>query len=134
MCVLPSRVLPSRVLPSRVLPSRALILIHEYSRPMTRPDWRKSKPIITTYRLYLKVKTFSYTKQEVSSLDRLYLCIACNITDTDWYYVYTSISFYGLSNYLDRYDNDIYMTKSDGIKDAIQFYNNQMFRSRRGCH
>jgi hypothetical protein len=116
------------------LPSRALLLIHEYSRPVTRGNWRKSKPIITTYRLYLKVKTFSYAKQEVSSLDRLYLCIAYNITDTEWYDVYTSISFCGLYNYLQICDGDTYMTHSDGIKDAIHYYTIQMFRSRRGCH
>ncbi len=117
-----------------MLPSRALLLIREYSKPLTRPDWRKSKPIITTYCLYLKVKIFSYAKLEVSPLDRLYLCISCNITDTDWYDVYTSISFYGLYNYLERRNEDTYMTNADGIKDAIQYYNIQMFRSRRRYH
>ena len=116
------------------LPSRALLLIHEYSRPVTRGNWRKSKPIITTYSLYLKVKTFSYAKQEDSSLNRLYLCIAFNITNTDWYYVYTYIRFCGIYNYLQLCDGDTYMTNSDGIKDAIQYYTIQMFRSRRGCH
>jgi hypothetical protein len=42
-------------LPSRALPSRALYLIREYSKPITRPDWRDSKPIITKYQLYLYV-------------------------------------------------------------------------------
>lgn len=37
------------------LPFRAVSLIREYSKPLTRPDWRQSKPIITTYRLYLVV-------------------------------------------------------------------------------
>jgi hypothetical protein len=53
-------------LPSRVLPSRALQIISEYSKPMTRPDWRQSKPIITTYYLYLKtrgIKIYSNDKQ-----------------------------------------------------------------------
>jgi hypothetical protein len=117
---------------SHALPNRALLLINEYSKPITRPDWRKSKPIITTYCLYLIVKTFSYKKLDVSSLDRLYLCISCNITDTDWYDVYVSISFYGLNNYLERHDT--HMTNADGIKDAIQYYNIQMFRSMRGFH
>ncbi len=26
-----------------VLPSRALLIIHEYSKPLTRPDWRTCK-------------------------------------------------------------------------------------------
>ena len=119
---------------SRALPSRALLLIREYSKPLTRPNWRKSKPIITTYSLFLKVKTFSYAKQEDSSLNRLYLCIAFNITNTDWCYVYTYIRFCGIYNYLQLCDGDTYMTNSDGIKDAIQYYTIQMCRSRRGCH
>ena len=35
------------------LPSRVLLLISEYSKPMTRPDWRQSKPLINPYRLFL---------------------------------------------------------------------------------
>jgi len=48
---LPCRALPCRALPCRALPCRALDLIREYSRPMTRPDWRDSKPIITPHQL-----------------------------------------------------------------------------------
>ena len=44
--------LPIRALPSRALPSRALLLISEYSKPLTRSDWRESIPIITTSCLY----------------------------------------------------------------------------------
>jgi hypothetical protein len=52
----------SYALPSRALPNRALYLISEYSKPMTRPDWRDSKPIITKYQLclYLVLKTNWY--------------------------------------------------------------------------
>ena len=44
----------------QALPSRVLLLISEYSKPMTRPDWRKSKPIITKYQLYLYAMTKWY--------------------------------------------------------------------------
>ena len=52
----------AQALPSRALPSRTLLLISEYSKPMTRPDWRESKPIITKYQLclYLVFKTNWY--------------------------------------------------------------------------
>ena len=88
------------------LPNRALLLINEYSKPLTRPDWRKSKPIVTTYRLYLHVKL------SVSPLNRLQMC---NIVGTYWYYAYTTISFFGLSKYLER-GGDTHMTNADGIK------------------
>jgi hypothetical protein len=32
-----------------MLPQRALTLISEYSKPMTRPDWKKYKPMTRTY-------------------------------------------------------------------------------------
>ena len=36
---------------SHVLPLRALSLISEYSKPITRPEWRRSIPIISPYDL-----------------------------------------------------------------------------------
>ena len=38
--MLSSNVVPSHVVPSHVVPLRALQLIHEYSKPITRSDWR----------------------------------------------------------------------------------------------
>ena len=52
--------LPSHALPSHALPSHALVLIREYSKPITRPDWRDSKPLITRYQLYLYAMTKWY--------------------------------------------------------------------------
>ena len=40
------------LLPKNLLPKNALLLIKEYSKPLTRADWRNSKPIVTTYKLY----------------------------------------------------------------------------------
>jgi hypothetical protein len=45
-----------RLLPSRSLPYNVLRLIHEYSKPLTRTDWRKSKPIITSFYIYKMVQ------------------------------------------------------------------------------
>lgn len=120
--------------PIHTLPFRALRIIGEYSKPLTRPDWRKSKPIITQYCLYLNVKKFSYAKLGVSPLDRLYHYIAFNITNTDWYFAYVYISFHGVHKYIERYDCDKCITNIDGIEDAIQYYNIQIFHLRRGCH
>jgi len=35
------------------LPSRVLLIISEYSKPMTRPDWRQSIPLINPRKLFL---------------------------------------------------------------------------------
>jgi len=102
---------------SYALPSRALLLIRNYSRPMTRPDWRKSKPIITTYRLYLHVKQVidinNYTRYNT-----LYHNVLYKINGTEWYFAYYYIKCYGLS----CYKNDIkYNLKLDvdGLQDAL---------------
>ena len=38
------------------LPSDVFALIRDYSLPITRPNWRQSKPILSTYQLYLIAK------------------------------------------------------------------------------
>ena len=40
--------LPLCALPCRALPCRALHLIREYSKPLTRPDWRTFERSITS--------------------------------------------------------------------------------------
>ncbi len=89
------RSLPCRSLPCRSLPSRALCLIREYSRPITRPDWRQSKPIITPYELYMHIKELI----DLLKNKRLFLIILYNILDTEWFYAYSYIKCYGYKEY-----------------------------------
>jgi hypothetical protein len=119
-----TRALPSytitRALPSYTLPSRALHLIREYSRPLTRPDWRQSKPIISTYRLYLIIKYVMYVPI-ITPKNLLHSMILYNIGETEWYYAYVYIKFYGLNIYLHEY-TDHNMLKADSIEDAISHF------------
>jgi hypothetical protein len=73
------RSLSVRAIPIRAIPIRAVHLISEYSKPLTRPDWRKSLPIVTTFRLYL---TLSPPTSE------LHYIILRNIKETEWYKMY----------------------------------------------
>jgi hypothetical protein len=105
-----------------MLPSRALLLIHEFSRPMTRPDWRKSRPIITTYRLYIRVQhLYNYLfKSELKKL--LYRTILHNIYQTDWYYAFYYIKYHGLSTYTRDYLNTTRIINMEGIEEATYYY------------
>jgi hypothetical protein len=104
--------LPSRSLPSRSLPYHALRLIHEYSKPLTRPDWRKSKPIITSYKLYISAHfKCKYTQ--------LMFNLLLNIIETDWYYLYMNVNYNGLNNVFIKLDS---LMKIDGIKEALINY------------
>ena len=78
------------------LPSRAITLIHEYSRPLTRPDWRQSKPIITTYDLYLHVKYID-PRNLFPPTEMLHRVILHNILNTDWYFNYYYNTKYNLT-------------------------------------
>ena len=69
-----------------MLPSRALKLISEYSKPITRSDWKKSKPLVTQFNIYL----FSISRN--SKWSKLKFRIFCLILDTDWYYIFISLN------------------------------------------
>ena len=83
--------LTSNVLPSNVLPSNDLRIISEYSKPVTRSNWRDSKPIVSVYKLYLRV----YSRNNIDSLRYL---IYRNIRDTDWFEQYWHVRCYGISS------------------------------------
>ena len=88
---LPSFALPNLMLPNLMLPNRALLLIRDYSRPMTRPDWRKSKTLVTQHHIYL----FAVLRNHKYPQLQFYTFI--NIIQTDWYYKFNK------NNDFDRY-------------------------------
>jgi hypothetical protein len=113
--------LPHRALPCRALPCRVLSLIREYSQPMTRPDWRQSKPIITTYRLYEYILLHRLVNPLNNIYNTLYQLTFWRIIDTDWYNAYEFIRFYGLQYYLHM--GGKHNLNDDGIQYAIDYYN-----------
>jgi len=80
---------------------------------MTRPDWRNSKPVITTFRLYLRVRFVTLT-------NKLHNNLLCNIIDTEWYNVYQNQynKYKGIKSHL-KMNTEHNMSKAD----AIQHYN-----------
>uniref|UniRef100_A0A6C0JIA4 Uncharacterized protein n=1 Tax=viral metagenome TaxID=1070528 RepID=A0A6C0JIA4_9ZZZZ len=72
-----------------LLPSNVLRLIKEYSKPITRPNWRNSKPIVSVYEIYMGV----YTSWDQ---DDLHYLIYRNIKKTYWYDIYWRIKVAGL--------------------------------------
>ena len=103
----------AQTLPSRSLPYHALRLISEYSKPMTRPDWRNSKPIITSFYIYKMVQTTPVF------LTPLIYGLYMNIMKTEWYGLFIYVRKYGLNGM------DDYLMKINGIDDALTFYVNK---------
>jgi hypothetical protein len=99
----------------KMLPSRAIKLISEYSKPVTRSDWRKSKPLVTQFNIYL----FSISRN--SKWSKLKVRIFCLILDTDWYYIFIFIKQYGLDQYYYHYGYNRILDM-DGIMDADNWF------------
>ena len=85
----------SYALPSHALPSHALRLIREYSKPLTRPDWR-SLHRISNYHLL-----FCITNDNIST--RLLNIINRNMQSSDWFCMFSFIELWGLTNASIRY-------------------------------
>ena len=92
-----------------MLPSRALLLINEYSKPLTRPDWRQSKPILSVYDLYRTV----YASWDE---DELHYILYRNLKNTYWYDIYWCIKIHGVYMCCSRYN----ITRCDIRKLGIQ--------------
>jgi hypothetical protein len=107
----------------QVLPYRALSLIREYSKPLTRPDWRESNPIMSTYKIYL------YTRPcHINLLRKIkfkYLCkiIFLNIMQTDWHRLYVDIMRIGINNAAIQFNIPIEkIIQTDGLNEANTYY------------
>ena len=104
-------------------PPEILRLIREYSLPITRPDWRKSKPIITTYQMFLLAEqrnTYFWTYN-------CYERVLEHIRETEWFYSYKTILEYGFDVYKRHYyykygvhSRNIHTI--DGLQEALYIY------------
>lgn len=107
----PYDALPSHALPSYILPSHVQALIRDYSKPITRPDWRSSKPIVSVADLYRSV----YTSWDENDL---HFVIYRNIKKTFWYAVYWDMKLYGEYKCCCRYN----ITNQDITNMGISLY------------
>jgi hypothetical protein len=110
-----------------LLPLHCLKLISKYSKPLTRANWRQSKPIITTYKLYC---IFRLREINSPTIKLKNIRILENIENTEWYYTFTTIKNYGLEIYFRKYlykygvehdpNNNVF--DIDGIEVALRKY------------
>jgi hypothetical protein len=92
-----------------MLPSRALSLINEYSKPMTKPNWRNSKPIVTTYQMYDEIINVGIPSSPLKFI------LLMHIIDTDWYYLFTNIKYNGKLDIID-------IIHIDGFEEVELYY------------
>ena len=100
-----------------ILPINVLLLIKEYSKPVTRPNWRTIKNL-TQYQLFLNIKNDIYTKS-------LYYNAYKSMETTDWFYVLNYISRFGIESYIHKHkktDDISELLKIEGILHAQKVY------------
>ena len=104
-----------------MLPERALALINEYSKPITRPDWRRIKP---TNLLYFSNSLLNYHHIKYSQLSNI---VVVNMRTSDIFVIGQYIQIYGVYKYLMDTDDDIeYIRKNNYL-----IYADHLFEKRK---
>ena len=113
------------LLSKNILPRHVLHIISEYSKPLTRPDWRTIK-ILTQYRIFLDINHNVYKK-------RVFYNAYKSMETTDWFYKLNYISRLGIESYIHTYklynDNLILeLLQTDGIRHAQKIYVESLYK------
>ena len=108
-----------------MLPINVLLLIHEYSKPLTRPDWRTIK-IMTQYRMFLDIQHNIYKKL-------LFYNVYKSMETTEWFYILNYISRLGIESYIHKhkYYNDNLISeliKMEGVRHAQKLYIESLYK------
>jgi hypothetical protein len=100
-----------------MLPINVLLLIKEYSKPVTRSNWRTIRNL-TQYSLFLNIKNDIYTKS-------LYFNVYKSMETTEWFYTLNYISRFGIESYINEHkktNNISELLKIEGIRHAQKVY------------
>ena len=109
---------------SNVLPSNVLRHISEYSKPVSRPNWRTLRKM-TDYKLY------SIITNVIRKQVNLVLIFQKNMKDTLWYNLYSFTQCWGIEGTSSHYNmSEDELLKIDGIIEAIEINKNRMEQIR----
>ena len=106
----------------KILPLRVLTLINEYSKPVTRADWRKLHKM-KNYNLFKSIN-LCITQNKMNN--KLAFIVRNNMKNSVWWHMYDYIETWGLLNatrYFHLSQDDI--IRIDGMVYAI-IYNEQL--------
>jgi hypothetical protein len=103
------------------LPYRALLLIREYSKPLTRPDWRTCNRLI-------RIEEYIYTIRYrlLIKNTKLLNLISNNIATSDFYIAFDHIYFFGIESYVLKYE----LNKKDVLSNKKLNHQNNLYNIR----
>ena len=103
-----------------MLPERALLLIREYSKPLTRPDWRILHKL-TNYALYTIITNV------VTHRVNLVMIIQTNMKTTLWYELFSFAQVWGLDNTASCHHISVKeLLQMNGMREACLINSNRM--------
>jgi hypothetical protein len=95
------------------LPSRPLLLIREYSKPLTRHDWRTMRKM-TNYKLY------NIIERVATRNVNLVMLIQTNMRESVWYQLFSFMQVWGLQNTAEcHHISQEELLKMDGMREAV---------------
>ena len=95
------------------LPSRPLLLIREYSKPLTRHDWRTMRKM-TNYKLY------NIIERVATRNVKLVMLIQTNMRESVWYQLFSFMQVWGLQNTAEcHHISQEELLKMDGMREAV---------------
>ncbi len=98
------------------LPSRPLLLIREYSKPLTRPDWRSIRRI-SAFDIYHYV----YVSLRIQT--PLMEIIFYNMQYTNWYNMYCNVQIIGLQKTSIKYNIPVEeLLRIKGMREASTYH------------
>jgi hypothetical protein len=90
-------------LPFPSLPFRVLHLISEYSKPLTRPDWRTCNCLIPIEEYIYTIRyCINHNKYRINI--KLLNLVFNNIAESEFYMAYNHIYFFGIDSYVLTYN------------------------------
>jgi hypothetical protein len=102
------------------LPNHILKLISEYSKPLTRPDWRTFERKINTVYFIQSIEKYNEL--------RVFQLVKDNMFMSHFYIAYHHIYYFGITSYITFYREDKNVVLSNKILDTRnESYKNYLF-------
>ena len=110
---------------NHMLPSNVLKLISEYSKPVTRPDWRTFQRTLDTVCFIQNIEKFNTFN--------IFKLVKQNMVMSHFYIAYHHIYYFGIESYIALYSEDKIVVLSNKILNKrYESYKNYVFMHLHG--
>jgi hypothetical protein len=109
------------------LPSRVIQLIHEYSLPVTRPDWKIFERKIKTTAFIDQI--MNYQQHKIYKKKNIFKLVYNHMRETDFVIAYYYIYSYGIQMYIMKFGGEERIILSNKIlHDRYKLYKSYVYK------